>query len=70
MQRKATAVWMGDLKGGKGSPTSHSGVLKQTQFQGLLHLQQGPGGWQRGRGQWRHRLAKSHEAVPGAGAHQ
>lgn len=32
MQRKATAVWEGNLKGGKGSLTSDSGLLKQTAY--------------------------------------
>jgi osmotically inducible protein OsmC len=32
MQRKASAVWQGDLKSGKGSLSSESGVLKQTPY--------------------------------------
>lgn len=32
MQRKASAVWQGNLKEGKGSLTTDSGVLKQTQY--------------------------------------
>ena len=32
MQRKASAVWHGDLKSGKGSISSGSGVLKDTQY--------------------------------------
>ena len=32
MQRKASAVWQGDLKSGKGSISTDSGVLKQTQY--------------------------------------
>jgi osmotically inducible protein OsmC len=32
MQRKATAVWTGGLKDGKGSLTTDSGVLKQSQY--------------------------------------
>jgi osmotically inducible protein OsmC len=32
MQRKATAVWQGDLKGGKGAITTASGVLSNTQY--------------------------------------
>ncbi len=32
MQRKASAVWQGDLKSGKGSLSSDSGVLKQTPY--------------------------------------
>lgn len=32
MQRKASAVWQGDLKSGKGTLSSDSGVLKQTPY--------------------------------------
>src|SRR5438046_1946285 len=32
MQRKASAVWQGGLKDGKGSIATDSGVLKQTQY--------------------------------------
>jgi osmotically inducible protein OsmC len=32
MQRHASAVWQGDLKSGKGSISTESGVLKQTQY--------------------------------------
>jgi lipoyl-dependent peroxiredoxin len=32
MQRKASAVWLGDLKNGKGSISTESGVLKQTPY--------------------------------------
>ena len=32
MQRKANAVWQGDLTGGKGTISTESGVLKQTQY--------------------------------------
>ena len=32
MQRKASAVWQGGLKDGKGSISTASGVLKQTQY--------------------------------------
>lgn len=32
MQRKASAVWQGDLKSGKGTLSSDSGVLKQTAY--------------------------------------
>jgi osmotically inducible protein OsmC len=32
MQRKATAVWSGGVKDGKGSLTTDSGVLKQSQY--------------------------------------
>lgn len=32
MQRHASTVWQGDLKSGKGSISTESGVLKQTQY--------------------------------------
>ena len=32
MKRKASAVWEGDLKGGKGSISTESGVLQETQY--------------------------------------
>ena len=32
MQRKASAVWRGGLKDGKGSLSTQSGVLKETQY--------------------------------------
>src|SRR5580700_1853236 len=32
MKRTASAVWMGDLKSGKGSLTTQSGVMKQTPY--------------------------------------
>ena len=32
MQRKASAVWSGDLKAGKGTLSTDSGVLKQTPY--------------------------------------
>ena len=32
MQRKASAVWQGDLKAGKGTLTTDSSVLKQTPY--------------------------------------
>ena len=32
MQRKASAVWQGDLKAGKGTLSTDSGVLKQTPY--------------------------------------
>ena len=32
MQRKASAVWQGDLKSGKGTLSADSGVLKQTAY--------------------------------------
>jgi osmotically inducible protein OsmC len=32
MQRKATAVWRGDVKSGKGTLSTESTVLKETQY--------------------------------------
>ncbi|HET9023148.1 MAG TPA: OsmC family peroxiredoxin, partial [Burkholderiaceae bacterium] len=32
MKRTASAVWNGDLKSGKGSVSSQSGVLNKTQY--------------------------------------
>jgi lipoyl-dependent peroxiredoxin len=32
MQRKASAIWQGDLKAGKGTLSTDSGVLKQTPY--------------------------------------
>jgi len=32
MKRKASAVWSGDLKNGKGSISTESGTLKETQY--------------------------------------
>ena len=32
MQRKASAAWLGDLKSGKGTLSTDSGVLKQTAY--------------------------------------
>ncbi len=32
MKRKASAVWRGDLKSGKGTISTESGVLKETQY--------------------------------------
>ena len=32
MTRKASAVWQGDLKGGKGTVSTESGVLSSTQY--------------------------------------
>ena len=32
IKRKASAVWRGDLKGGMGSISTESGVLKETQY--------------------------------------
>ena len=43
MQRKATAVWQGGLKDGKGSLTTASGVLKQTQYSFSARFENGVG---------------------------
>lgn len=43
MQRKATAVWQGNLKEGKGALTTQSGVLKQTQYSFAARFENGIG---------------------------
>ena len=43
MQRKASAIWQGDLKEGKGTLTTESGVLKQTQYSFNTRFENGPG---------------------------
>jgi osmotically inducible protein OsmC len=43
MQRKASAVWQGDLKGGKGTISTDSGVLKQTQYSFSTRFENGVG---------------------------
>ena len=43
MQRKATAVWQGGLKDGKGSLTTDSGVLKQTPYSFSARFENGIG---------------------------
>jgi lipoyl-dependent peroxiredoxin len=43
MQRKATAVWMGSLKEGKGSLNSQSGVLNQAQYSFSTRFENGIG---------------------------
>jgi lipoyl-dependent peroxiredoxin len=43
MQRKATAVWSGGLKDGKGSLSTDSGVLKQTQYSFSARFENGIG---------------------------
>jgi osmotically inducible protein OsmC len=43
MKRKASAIWRGDLKGGKGSITSDSGVLKDTQYSFSTRFENGVG---------------------------
>ena len=43
MQRKASAVWQGDLKSGKGSISTESGTLKQTQYSFSTRFENGVG---------------------------
>ena len=43
MQRKASAVWHGDLKTGKGSVSTASGVLKETQYSFAARFENGIG---------------------------
>jgi len=43
MQRKASAVWNGDLKSGKGKISSASGVLKDTQYSFGTRFENGVG---------------------------
>jgi lipoyl-dependent peroxiredoxin len=43
MKRNATAVWTGDLKSGKGSLTSESGVLKETPYSFKTRFEGTPG---------------------------
>lgn len=43
MQRKASAVWQGDLKTGKGLISTDSGVLKQTQYSFSTRFENGIG---------------------------
>ena len=43
MKRKASAVWRGDLKTGKGSLSTESGVLKETQYSFGTRFENGPG---------------------------
>ncbi|MBA3956917.1 MAG: OsmC family protein [Parachlamydiaceae bacterium] len=43
MQRKASAVWQGGLKDGKGTVSTESGVLKQTQYSFCTRFENGPG---------------------------
>jgi osmotically inducible protein OsmC len=43
MQRKASAVWQGGLKGGKGVISTDSGVLKQTQYSFSTRFENGVG---------------------------
>src|SRR5258708_26602175 len=41
MQRKASAVWQGDLKSGKGSISTDSGTLKETQYSFITRFENG-----------------------------
>ena len=43
MNRKASAVWEGDLKSGKGSVSTESGALKQTQYSFSTRFENGVG---------------------------
>ena len=43
MQRKASAVWHGDLKSGKGAVSTASGVLKETQYSFSTRFENGIG---------------------------
>ena len=43
MQRKASAVWQGGLKDGKGSLSTDSGVLTQTQYSFSTRFENGVG---------------------------
>ena len=43
MQRKASAVWQGDLKGGKGSISTDSGTLKNRQYSFSMRFENGVG---------------------------
>lgn len=43
MQRKASAIWTGDLKGGKGKISSASGVLSDTQYSFGTRFENGAG---------------------------
>lgn len=43
IKRKASAIWQGGLKDGKGTISSDSGVLKQTQYSFGTRFENGPG---------------------------
>ncbi len=43
MKRKASAVWQGDLKDGKGTISTDSGVLQQTQYSFSTRFEEGVG---------------------------
>ena len=43
MKRKASAIWQGDLKAGKGTISTESGVLSQTQYSFSTRFESGKG---------------------------
>ena len=43
MQRKASAVWQGDLRSGKGTISTESGTLKQAQYSFSTRFENGVG---------------------------
>jgi len=43
MERKGSAVWQGDLKGGKGTVSTGSGLLKDAQYSFSTRFEQGVG---------------------------
>jgi osmotically inducible protein OsmC len=43
MKRKASAVWRGDLKSGRGAISTESAVLKDTQYSFGTRFENGPG---------------------------
>lgn len=43
MKRKASAVWRGDLKSGRGTISTESAVLKDTQYSFGTRFENGPG---------------------------
>ena len=43
MERKGSAVWQGDLKSGKGTVSTASGVLKDTQYSFTSRFEEGLG---------------------------
>lgn len=43
MKRKGSAIWNGDLKSGKGTVSTDSGVLRDTQYSFATRFEQGAG---------------------------
>lgn len=43
MKRRASAVWNGNLKEGKGTISTESGVLSETQYSFATRFEEGPG---------------------------